>query len=131
MLSLSFRIAGGTRWSGERRFAYAQDDFTFIRHMKSLFAQGLSETTSPRRLKSVSIMLHNIARPYDVSYDLFESGVDMTNIAARNQIMTVMDNLNAKYRRSVLHVGARAKIPGGYAGAKIAFGRIPDKEDFY
>ena len=32
---------------------------------------------------------------------------------------------------AVIHLGPRPNIPGGYTGAKIAFGRIPDAEDFY
>jgi len=45
--------------------------------------------------------------------------------------MGIIDDLNMKHGRAVLHVGTRAKLPGGYAGAKIAFGRVPDKEDFF
>ena len=41
-----------------------------------------------------------------------------------------MDKLNKRYQSCVLSVGPRAEPPGGYAGAKIAFGRIPDMEDF-
>jgi DNA polymerase IV len=30
----------------------------------------------------------------------------------------------------VLHCGPSVEPPGGYVGAKIAFGRIPDERDF-
>jgi DNA polymerase IV len=30
----------------------------------------------------------------------------------------------------MLSFGPRHEPPGGYAGAKIAFGRIPDRQDF-
>jgi len=42
-----------------------------------------------------------------------------------------MDSFNRKEKKAVIHLGPRHKIPGGYAGAKIAFGRVPDAEDFF
>ena len=36
----------------------------------------------------------------------------------------------ARYGRAVVNVGPWVEPPGGYAGAKIAFNRIPDDADF-
>ena len=44
-----------------------------------------------------------------------------------------VDALNARYGRTVVglgHCGDAASAAAGYAGAKIAFGRIPELEDF-
>src|SRR3712207_3919125 len=35
-----------------------------------------------------------------------------------------------EHRKTLLNWGPWLTIPGGYAGAKIAFNRIPDAEDF-
>lgn len=130
-LSISFKTTENQRWSGERRFSHCRDDLTFTRHMKSLFAQGLRETGDPAKLKSVHVMLHSIAKPEEVSSDMFASNPVNKNEETWDSLMTVMDGLNARHGKAVLHVGARAKLPGGFAGGKIAFGRVPDKEDFY
>lgn len=130
-LSVSFKTSTDVRWSGERRFAPCRDDLTFIRHMKALFAQGLRETERPKRLKGVYVMLHDIAKYKALNHDLFESNLVNPRDETWDELMDVMDGLNAKHGKAVLHVGARAKLPGGFAGGKIAFGRVPDKEDFY
>jgi DNA polymerase-4 len=41
-----------------------------------------------------------------------------------------MDGLRAKLGPQALSMGPQTEVPGGYVGAKIAFGRIPDEEDF-
>jgi len=130
-LSISLRAPDQPRWWGERRFAPATDDFTFIRHMRDLYAEGLTALGHPRRLKATSVMLHNLARHEDLAYDLFTETQSSGKQESFDKIMGVIDTLNMKHGRALLHVGTRAKLPGGYAGAKIAFGRVPDKEDFY
>ena len=45
-------------------------------------------------------------------------------------LSTIADRINVAHRKTLLHWGPRVTIPGGYAGAKIAFNRIPDAEDF-
>jgi len=130
-LSVSFKTTEDKRWSGERRFSHCRDDLTFIRHMKSLYEQGLHELGHPAKLKSVYVLLHAIARKNEVSEDLFNTNRVNPDDKTWDSLMTVMDDLNAKHGKAVLHVGARAKLPGGFAGGKIAFGRVPDKEDFY
>jgi len=41
------------------------------------------------------------------------------------------DTLNRKYSKRVLDFGYSEEPPGGWAGAKISYTRIPDAEDFY
>ena len=130
-LSISIRSADKPRWHGARQFAPVADDFTFVRHMRSLYQEGLSALGRPRRLKSASVMLHGLIRPENLAYDMFESEDMSSKQVHFDKLMHVMDGLNMKHGRALIHVGTRAKLPGGYAGAKIAFGRVPDKEDFY
>ena len=129
-LSISLRAPDQARWHGERRFAPVGDDFTFVRHMRDLYAEGIA-TLRPRRLKSLSIMLHGLTRPENLAYDMFQSRDMSSKQEHFDTLMRVIDGLNMKHGRAICHVGARAKLPGGYAGAKIAFGRIPDAEDFF
>ena len=62
--------------------------------------------------------------------DLLEPASIRKKRLKREQLMKAMDGLNARYNSCVLSIGPREEPPGGYAGAKIAFGRIPDLEDF-
>ncbi|ABI78738.1 hypothetical protein HNE_1480 [Hyphomonas neptunium ATCC 15444] len=42
-----------------------------------------------------------------------------------------MDGLNAKFGKRVVTLGDWRPPPGGFAGGKIAFTRIPTAEDFW
>jgi DNA polymerase-4 len=41
-----------------------------------------------------------------------------------------MDTLRARFGGKALSLGAHDDVPGGYVGGKIAFGRIPEADDF-
>jgi DNA polymerase-4 len=46
-------------------------------------------------------------------------------------ITNTVDGLNRKFGKRVVTVGAWTPPPGGYAGGKIAYNRIPSAEDFW
>ena len=125
-MSVSLRDQDKLRWTGETQFAPCRDDHSFLKHMHGLYDRGLAEMR-PRRLAGVYVMLHNIALPTERGRDLFED----QDTRDWDTLTDVMDNFNRKEKKAVIHLGPRHKIPGGYAGAKIAFGRVPDAEDFF
>ncbi|WP_371395778.1 type VI secretion protein ImpB [Fretibacter rubidus] len=131
-MSVSFKLADGTRYSGETDFGACQDDPTLLRYMHGLFDRGVAALPPQAALKSVYVMLHKISKPYETNGDLFEhADADQGRSVKWNKAMAAMDGLNVRHGRAVVCVGSRADLPGGYAGGKIAFGRVPDKEDFY
>ena len=125
-MSVTLRGQDKMRWTGETQFAPCRDDHSFLKHMHRLYNRGLTEMR-PRRLAGVYVMLHDIALPTQRGRDLFES----QDIRDWDILTDVMDSFNRKEKKAVIHLGPRHKIPGGYAGAKIAFGRVPDAEDFF
>jgi DNA polymerase-4 len=42
-----------------------------------------------------------------------------------------IDTLNRKYGRTLVSIGPWIPPPGGYAGGKISYTRIPSAEDFW
>ena len=125
-MSVSLRMPDTSRWTGETQFAPCRDDHSFLKHMHRLYERGLSEAR-PRRLAGVYVMLHQIALPTERAADLFEA----QDTRDWDKLTDVMDQFNRKEKKAIIHLGPRYEIPGGYAGAKIAFGRVPDKEDFF
>ncbi|MEP1230824.1 MAG: type VI secretion protein ImpB [Litorimonas sp.] len=130
-LAVSFKVqprgqSKSYRWSGHKKFAPCRDDHTLLCHMHNVFQHGIIKT-QPWRLRHVSINLYDIAKPTERGRDLFEDSSQQM----WETLSDVMDGFNRKHGGAFIHLGARPKIPGGYAGAKIAFGRIPDKEDFF
>ena len=49
--------------------------------------------------------------------------------AGWRRLAAAVDSINGRYARTLVGYGGCAP-PGGYAGAKIAYGRIPQLEDF-
>jgi DNA polymerase-4 len=46
------------------------------------------------------------------------------------RLQGIVDDLNYSHGKRVVTLGAWTPPPGGFAGGKIAFTRIPDAEDF-
>jgi DNA polymerase-4 len=47
------------------------------------------------------------------------------------RITNVLDGLNRRFGKRVVTIGDWTPPPGGYAGGKIAYNRIPSAEDFW
>ncbi|WP_237062976.1 Y-family DNA polymerase [Loktanella sp. M215] len=144
-LTLGFR-AGGPRtpagrrtddrqWTWDAAFAPARDDHSFL----TALAVGLAEAERhlPFQPRSVSIMLHGLIAEAEMMTDLFgatpgvSGGASGTADRAKwEKVSDLMDGLRAKLGPQALSLGPMAEVPGGYVGAKIAFGRIPDAADF-
>lgn len=128
-LSISLGLTNGQRWSHETRFFPARDDHTFLTEMNRLFQAGL-RMSGATRFKKVSVMLHGIASLGETSDDLFEQAEQRSDRTRWEILTDVMDTLNARNGNCVVSLGVTKEPPGGYAGAKIAFGRVPDLNDF-
>jgi len=128
-LTVSIKDEQKRRGSHELQFPPARDDFTLLRALRRAFASCRMKT-SARRYISASVMLHGLKKVGHYSADLFEQVDAPEQKAGYEKISDIMDNLNRRYGAMVVHLGTRCEPPGGYAGAKIAFGRVPSLEDF-
>ena len=130
-MSVSLRILKAGRISQDTQFAACSDDRNLTQHMQKLYTALMTIAPSQARIKSVSVMLYNIAPIGRRTGDLFDDRHANETTQKWSNVTRMMDTLNEKHGRCIVHLGPRAQIPGGYAGAKIAFGRVPDKGDFY
>lgn len=129
IFSLSVMTTQGNRWHSNCALPPSIDDQTFIEALNRMFVLGLNQTDH-KPFKRVAITLHGLVPQTARINDLFESTSARLKRERRETLMAAMDKLNARYQSHVLGIGIRQEPPGGYAGAKIAFGRIPDLEDF-
>lgn len=144
-LSLGFRGGGyrsadgskndDLRWNWEASVLPARDDHTFLSELK----KGLQAAQDTMKFKprSVSVMLHGLISDDDITGDLFAdllNGIDGKSIKEDQQrwenVSDVLDKLRATHGPEAITLGPNTEVPGGYLGAKIAFGRIPDTADF-
>jgi DNA polymerase-4 len=116
-------------WSAEERFEPTWDDPSLLASLAGLFRHA--EQQLPRGpSRSVHVALYGLVPLKDVENDLFGFTQDAQVKRRLEQLSFLADRFNAHHGRTLLHWGPWTHIPGGYAGAKIAFNRIPDAEDF-
>ena len=129
VVSISISTPNKQYWRGEQRFAPARDDHTFLQAACGMFDAAVAGKGF-NRLRKVSVVLAGISRAGEVSADLFEAAEARGSRQRWEKVTDAVDTLNARYKKGVVSQGPRYEPPGGYAGAKIAFGRVPELEDF-
>lgn len=129
IVSVGLSTPDGKRFGLEQRVPPARDDHTFLESACGLFDAALVQTRL-KRLKKISVTLSGLSRSGEASGDLFETQDTRQNMARWQALTDMMDGLNAKYESCVVSLGMHRQPRGGYAGAKIAFGRVPDLMDF-
>lgn len=107
----------------------AFDDQTLLCSLEHLLS-AVWETTPPAQPFKISVCLSSITPLQARAEDLLEFETDRNRRRQWEHLSTVLDKLNTRYEATVVSQGTYIEPPGGYAGGKIAFGRIPDKEDF-
>ncbi|MDC0738471.1 type VI secretion protein ImpB [Cognatishimia sp. SS12] len=121
------------RWDHQEHFLPARDDQAFLTALRSGLAQA--RRALGFRPRSVTVMLHGLRHADEMTDDLFDQHpVAGTAPAQRRaqweRVSETLDLLRARHGPEVISLGPRTEIPGGYLGAKIVFGRIPDAADF-
>jgi DNA polymerase-4 len=143
-LTLALRSQCGQKWAASRRFAEARDDHTVLLMLEALLQHmpagmkyasmsgSKNRGAGEKRPKSVTVFLHGLVAETQRQGDLFEN-VEPQGGQAKARweaVCDLGDALHRKFGRSVLSLGLQEEPPGGYAGGKIAFNRIPDALDF-
>lgn len=126
--SLSVRTLDKRKWADERSFSPMQDNFTVIKALEEMW-QCMQRDIGTVKLFKVSILLHDLFEPQDVTLDLFEM-VQEGNSAKNEGLSQAMDALNKRYGVNTINIGSCPKTSAGYVGTKIAFTRVPEQEEF-
>ena len=130
-LACSARLETGLRWGGETRLEATQDSFALLAAFEALW-RDYRPVGGSGRVKKVSVMLLGLVPLEQQAPDLFAAAEPGRQ--QRQQIRTslagALDRLNGKYGSDTVTLGLLPKIGLEYAGAKVAFTRIPDPEEF-
>lgn len=130
-LTLSVRIENGPRFAMEARFFRAQDSQTLLHVLEQLWAQMETETRGAR-LKKVSVVLYGLVAQHEIEPELFDflPDVDLKARAKAEQVSRALDVLNHRFGRDTVSVGMLPSEGRSFSGTKIAFTRIPDRQEF-
>ena len=85
----------------------------------------------PNRIKQVSVLIYHLNKEEIIQDDLFIKNNYISKEQQKWDKLTVLtDEIVKRFGNKAASLGIWEDPPGGYAGAKIAFGRIPKLSDF-
>lgn len=118
-------------WNQMIKVPHAQDNFTFLHALNSLWDQMLRED-NPRLIKQVSISLYGLVKEADIMPDMFAGLDDPVDRQQQkhSRLSRAMDTVNQKWGLDTVVLGSLPAPTSRFSGTKIAFTRIPEKEEF-
>ncbi len=133
-MSLSVRAEGRERARGEAhlRFPAVSDSFALAALMEKLWLRCLRQTGWSRVLK-ISVTLHGLeSESAPQQLELFPDLGSPVSASKdrRERLSQIMDDLNQRYGRDSIALGFLPDTVKDFSGTKIAFTRIPDREEF-
>ena len=125
-LSLSAECLDAPAWTASAPVARANDDLTCLGALSGLWA-ALAGARGRAALFRIAVSFDRFIPSDEAQLELSLGEPDDRGRLAR--LTAAVDSINGRYARTLVGYGGCAP-PGGYAGAKIAYGRIPRLEDF-
>ncbi len=133
VLSLGVRTVNDQKWRQEMKIPAAQDPFTFLQHLDELWDGMMFCTNGKPRFKKVAVLLMGLKTPAEMTEDLFETQQEenVRKLQKRESLAAALDHLQNKYQKETVWLGITPKTLSGHVGTKIAFSRVPDREEFW
>ena len=116
-------------WFGQRELPCVQDDFACLEALNRLWEKARGEIRKRAEIIRLGVTLAELSPANERQLDLFLN--DDNQRQKCELISNTIDRLNRKFGKRVLTLGEWTPPPGGYAGGKISYNRIPSAEDFW
>lgn len=116
-------------WTGEQSMPSVQDDHACLTALTAVWLRARSHLSLRSRIQRLGVTLGSIELAGRRQFDMLAN--DDAERRKWETITNAMDGLNRKFGQRVVTLGAWTPPPGGYAGGKIAYNRIPSAEDFW
>jgi DNA polymerase-4 len=124
-LSLAAKCLQTGRWRAETRMQATQDSFIMLSALELLWRRG--EMRAPLW---VGVTLSGLIATDAHIPDLFERRAAPEVLTERERLCVRIDALNQRYGRDAIAFGDTPARLAAYTGAKIAFTRVPDRDEF-
>lgn len=105
------------------------DTFVLLAALETLWRRAAAELRGARP-GYVGVSIHALKPIGETAPDLFDPGPDQGGASRSLRLSQALDTLNRRYGKDTVSIGPRPDLPA-YIGAKIAFNRIPELEDFW
>ncbi|WP_395745924.1 Y-family DNA polymerase [Prosthecobacter sp.] len=129
-LHLSVRLEDGPRCEAQAKFEEGSDSIVMVRLLAKLWERVMKQARW-QRAKKVSVTLFGLvseARPQQL--ELFDLSGEAVPKEQREHLSRVLDEINQRHGRDSVVIGFTPDTVRTFSGTKIAFTRIPDREEF-
>lgn len=133
MLTVSARTVYGDRLARDIKIPAANDPFTFVEHLDDLWMDMMAHTPRGTRLKKIAVLLTGLKTAAELTEDLFDTTQPdrMKKLRKNQALAAALDHLQNKYKKETVWLGVTPKTLAGHVGTKIAFSRVPEREEFW
>jgi DNA polymerase-4 len=129
-MHLSVRTEDGPRCEAQAKFEAGSDSIVLARVLAELW-QKVMQQARWQRVKKVSVTLFGlVAEAWPQQLELFDSLGASAPREQREHLSRVLDEINQKFGRDSVVIGFTPDTVRTFSGTKIAFTRIPDREEF-
>jgi DNA polymerase-4 len=118
-------------WASHVRFSPTQDSFVLLKWLDELWPGLLRAAGRDPKFRHVQIGLFDFVDVNGRQPDMFAAGDGGGESLSRGErLCHIIDKLNATYGRDTITLASQLGQKLHYAGAKIAFNRVPDPVEF-
>ena len=131
-MMLSFKTEEGIKLIGRRNFYRTSNNNKLLKEAIKIW-KYLNKQKKIRRVKKISVTLYNLQKKTDIHPELFDK-IDENNISKIKRferLSITMDTINARFGRDSITQGSLPNNIKNFSGTRIAFTRIPDKQEFH
>jgi DNA polymerase-4 len=126
------RLVSGYKWAAETTLPPTCEPFTFLNALDGMWnemVKALCPLSEGARFKKVSVILSGLKTANEISLDLFETNTPLNK--KREALAAALDTLQNKYQKEIVSLGITPRTSSGDVGTKIAFSRVPEREEFW
>lgn len=116
-------------WSRKRSLPIVHDDQAVLAALDALWRQARSESRTGMTIFQVGVTLFDLSPADHRQLDMLLN--DDRTRQKWERVSNAIDGLNARYARTLIHLGEWNPPAGGHVGGKISYTRIPTAEDFW
>lgn len=116
-------------WFGQETLYQVNDDQACLSALGRLWDKAHRELPQRTEIIRIGVTLLDLTPATERQLDIFTN--DDKSRQKWERLTEAIDTLNRRYGKRVTSIGPWTPPPGGYAGAKISYTRIPSSEDFW
>ena len=135
-IAISLRTIYGVKLAKDIAIPATQDPFLILGYIDMLWLALMRMLAqdchhSAIKIKKISVCFYKLSEKTALSGDLFIHTYKPNVLEKNIALSHALEHLQEKYKKAVVTLGMPPNTTAGYVGTKIAFSRIPEKQEFW